>query len=249
VNDEQSNWHTLLRSAEYCHNSSKNSSTGESPFFALLGYNPELRLDLNLEDEVHPGGVPAVHARLQKLEDAREKMREHWRYAVDRQVERYNRKHKPIQFKRGQLVMLSTRNLRFDATKTKLAPRFIGPFRVLERVGKQAYRLALPQQYSLLHNVFPVSLLEPWHSNKGSDPLPMPPLAEEEDEWEVEAILDKATIDREAYYLVKWKDWPPEYNSYQPEEDLQNAPLAIAAFKGKQKRTTTRTQGVKRKNT
>ena len=64
VNDEQSNWHTLLRSAEYCHNSSRNSSTGESPFFALFGYNPELRLDLNLEDEVHPGGVPGVHMRL-----------------------------------------------------------------------------------------------------------------------------------------------------------------------------------------
>nr|GFB08726.1 putative nucleotidyltransferase, ribonuclease H [Tanacetum cinerariifolium] len=43
--------------------------------------------------------------------------------------------------------------------KGKLSPRFIGPFEILDRVGKVSYRLALPPQLSHVHNVFHVSLL------------------------------------------------------------------------------------------
>ena len=43
--------------------------------------------------------------------------------------------------------------------KGKLAPRYIGPFEVLERVGTIAYRLALPPSLSGVHEVFHVSML------------------------------------------------------------------------------------------
>ena len=41
----------------------------------------------------------------------------------------------------------------------KIAPRYIGPFKVLERVGTIAYRLALPPSLSSVHEVFHVSML------------------------------------------------------------------------------------------
>jgi hypothetical protein len=44
--------------------------------------------------------------------------------------------------------------------KGKLAPRYIGPFQILERCGKVAYRLELPEQLSNVHNVFHVSQLK-----------------------------------------------------------------------------------------
>jgi len=58
--------------------------------------------------------------------------------------------------------MLTTKNLKIKALSPKLTPRFVGPFRVLDAVGSQAYRLALPNGYRI-HNVFYVSLLEPYH--------------------------------------------------------------------------------------
>ena len=44
--------------------------------------------------------------------------------------------------------------------KEKLAPQFVGPFKILERVGNLAYRLALPPRLSAIHPVFHVSMLQ-----------------------------------------------------------------------------------------
>ncbi|XP_021975454.1 uncharacterized protein LOC110870577 [Helianthus annuus] len=43
--------------------------------------------------------------------------------------------------------------------RRKLSPRFIGPFRIIERVGKVAYRLELPEELSGIHGTFHVSQL------------------------------------------------------------------------------------------
>ena len=70
----------------------------------------------------------------------------------------YNARHLPKQFKVGDLVKLSTKNLKLKYRK--LSPRWIGPFRVLERIGGQAYQLTLPDKYTRLHPIFPIQLLE-----------------------------------------------------------------------------------------
>ena len=44
--------------------------------------------------------------------------------------------------------------------KGKLAPRYIGPFQILERYGKVAYRLKLPEHLAAVHDVFHVSQLK-----------------------------------------------------------------------------------------
>lgn len=136
---------------------------------------------------------------------------------------------KGMEFRRGQLVVLSSKNMRLRSPCVKLAPKFVGPFRILDRVGSLAYRLCLPAKYDRLHDVFPVNLLEPWHHRDGDEPLPMPDLADD-DEWEVEELRNKRRIDGEEVFLVKWLGWLSEYNQWVSRQDLKNAPRLLAKF-------------------
>ncbi|KAA3460478.1 DNA/RNA polymerase superfamily protein [Gossypium australe] len=61
-------------------------------------------------------------------------------------------------YRRGKKV------LRFGR-KGKLSPRFIGPYRVMKRVGPVAYQLELPPELSQIHDVFHVSMLRCYHSD------------------------------------------------------------------------------------
>ena len=162
---------------------------------ALMGYESSF----HLRDEAVAGEkeMPEVEARLEKLAKLREKLTSHWREANESMAKHYNAKHKPITFKRNELVSLSTRNLRIKTCR-KLSPKWIGPFKILEPIGNQAYRLALPEKYSRLHNVFNVSLLEKWHDHKersGDETMPMPDLDDDDQEYEVEEVKGEHKFD------------------------------------------------------
>ena len=52
--------------------------------------------------------------------------------------------------------------------------------------------------------------------------MPMPDL-EDDEEWEIEEVKERATIKGTTHYLVKWEGWPTEYNQWIPEEDMDHA--------------------------
>ena len=231
--EDQTVWARLLPLAQFAYNNSRNHTTRMSPNRLLHGFDCDIRIDV--ADNVTERRIPAAKDRVEKLHQLRQSLRERLTEAQDRMAKYYNANHVPKQFKVGDFVKLSTKNLKLKYRK--VSPRWIGPFRVLERIGGQAYRLALPAQYARLHDVFPVQLLENYRRRKDDDGLmAMPDLEDPQDEFEVEEVLDKRRIKDTIHYLVKWTGWPSEYNSYEPAKHLVNAPQAIADFEQKQKR-------------
>nr|GEW00537.1 putative reverse transcriptase domain-containing protein [Tanacetum cinerariifolium] len=80
-----------------------------------------------------------------------------------------NVRQKPLEFQAGGRVMLKTSPrkciIRFEK-KGKLNPRYIGPFKILKRIGPVAYKLELPEELSNVHNTFHVSNLKKCLSNE-----------------------------------------------------------------------------------
>nr|GEY46276.1 putative reverse transcriptase domain-containing protein [Tanacetum cinerariifolium] len=89
--------------------------------------------------------------------------------ARDRQKSYADLKRKPMEFQVVDKVMLKVSPwkgfVRFGK-RGKLNPRYVEPFKVLERVGDIAYKLNLPEELSRVHNTFHVSNLKKCHADE-----------------------------------------------------------------------------------
>ncbi|WVZ50877.1 hypothetical protein U9M48_002086 [Paspalum notatum var. saurae] len=132
--------------------------SGMSPFQAL--YGRQCRTPLMWEEaEERQFFGPAL------FEEAAEnvaKVRENLRIAQSHQKSYADKRRRELTFEEGEFVYLNVSPLwctkRFH-TRGKLAPRYIGPFRIKQRVGDLAYELELPEHLSRVHPVFHVSQL------------------------------------------------------------------------------------------
>nr|GFC13477.1 putative reverse transcriptase domain-containing protein [Tanacetum cinerariifolium] len=90
-------------------------------------------------------------------------IKERLKTARSRQKSYADKRRKPLEFKVWDRVLLKVSPwkgvVRF-VKKGKLAPRYVGPFEIVERVRQVAYRLKLPQELSCIHDMFHVSNLK-----------------------------------------------------------------------------------------
>ncbi|GJY92213.1 putative reverse transcriptase domain-containing protein [Tanacetum coccineum] len=100
---------------------------------------------------------------IQEMTDKVVMIKEKLKAARDRQKSYADNRRKPLEFEVGDRVMLKVSPwkgvIRFGK-KGKLAPRYVGPFEILERIGLVAYRLRLPEELSGVHDTFHMSNLK-----------------------------------------------------------------------------------------
>lgn len=144
----------------------------------------------------------------------------------------YDRAHQQLSFEVNDLALLRLhKGYKIPATKgiiTKLTQQFVGPFRVIERIGRLAYRLDITSHWKV-HPVFTIAQLEPYVTG---DPferhLPAQPAdlhaeqqplrASDSVAWIPDRVLKKRTIKRGrgviTEYLLRWKGRGPEHDQW-----------------------------------
>jgi hypothetical protein len=159
VLDNGVKWEDCLPFAEFSYNNSYQASLQMAPFEALYGRKCHTPLNwFETRDSKIFG--PDI---LQEAEEMVRMIREHLKAAQSRQKSYSDKRRRELIFHVGDFVYLHVSPLkgmqRFQV-KGKLAPRYIGPFKVLARRGEVSYQLELPPKLSEVHNVFHVSLLQ-----------------------------------------------------------------------------------------
>ena len=152
-------WDKSLPYAKFSYNNSYQKSLKMSPFEALYGRKCRTPLFWNQTGETQVFG-PDV---LRDAEEQVRMIRDNLRVAQSRQKSYANTRRRELTFEVGDYVYLKVspmRSVERFNMKEKLAPRYIGPFKILERRGEVAYQLELPESLSGVHDVFHVSQLK-----------------------------------------------------------------------------------------
>ena len=190
-------WEILLPTVEMVINSLPNQSTGFSPFYLNYGLEPVTPIQLLKGDK--SSSTESVDSFIRRVTSDWKLARDNLQRSVGLQQKYYDRRHRDVHYTAGDLVLLSTRNLRMKGTPGKLQRRFVGLFQVIEAIGKQAYKLSsLPDDWRI-HPVFHVSLLKDWRTANLQEDQPVPaddvPNVEEP-YYEIEKILRWQKIKR-----------------------------------------------------
>ncbi|GKA32800.1 putative reverse transcriptase domain-containing protein [Tanacetum coccineum] len=123
----------------------------------ILSLQKALGMKLDMSTAYHPQTDGQSERTIQTLEDMLRTC------ARSYQKSYANKRLKPLEFKVGDMVLLKVSPwkgaVRFRKRK-KLSPRYIGPFKILARVGPVAYTLELPEELKGIHSTFPVSNLK-----------------------------------------------------------------------------------------
>jgi ribonuclease HI len=151
-------WEDSLPYAEFSYNNSYQTSLKMSPFEALYGRKcrtPLMWSEVGDRIVERPDFIEAA-------EDKVAEIRANLKAAQSRKKSYADKRRRELSFEVGDHVYLKVspiRGTRRFQVRGKLAPRFIGPFPILKKVGAVAYKIQLPEEMSDVHNVFHVSQL------------------------------------------------------------------------------------------
>jgi len=230
IDHRQEQWPDWLGTAEFAYNNKIHTATKVSPFKANYGQDPRMGFE-----ERRKGKYEAVGKFIEKmkkiqeeakaaLEKAQEKMK---KFADKKRGERE-------EYKVGDLVLLSTKDLKWQMKgrrSEKLTERFVGPYKIKGIISSNAVELELPKTIKIhpVVNVSRVRLYKPQvEGQKKTSPKPV--IIEGEEEFEVEKILNKQVVRGKEKFLVRWKEYTVEEDTWEERENLGNAKELVEEF-------------------
>ncbi|GKB19328.1 putative reverse transcriptase domain-containing protein, partial [Tanacetum coccineum] len=159
VLDSRGSWDVHLSLVEFLYNNSYHSSVRCALFEALYGRKCRSPIMWAEVGEGQLIGLELVQETIEKISHIKDRLKA----TRDRQKSYADKRRKPLYFSVGDYILLKVSPwkgvVRFGK-KGKLAPRFVGPFKIIEKVGPVAYRLDLPKELDGVHNTFYVSKLK-----------------------------------------------------------------------------------------
>lgn len=213
VSSDHADWDKRLPLAEFAINNAVQASTGTTPFLMDTGQTP---LTPNMVALSRADPQSAAFPFVGRWRETVKTVRHNLHNAQHRQKQLYDRKVTERQFQVGQRVLLSIKNLKdllsksFDVERSsKLMGKHLGPYPVLERIGKVAYKLDLSSASILkdIHPVFHVSLLRPFiESQQFPRAPPKVDIIDGETHYQVKRFSDFRTHYGHPQYLVEFAD-------------------------------------------
>nr|GEY01254.1 putative reverse transcriptase domain-containing protein [Tanacetum cinerariifolium] len=158
-------WVNHFPLAEFSYNNSYHASVKAAPFRALYGRKCRLPVCWTEVREAQILGPELIQETIEKIVQIKQRMQaDH-----DRHKSYSDLKRKLMEFQVEDKVMLKVlpwKGVARFGKRGKLNPRYVGPFKVLERVRDVAYKLDLPEELSRVHNTFHVSNLKKCHADE-----------------------------------------------------------------------------------
>jgi hypothetical protein len=225
------NWSELLPTAEFAYNNQSHESIKNSPFYVELGYHPRAGPEV-YERTQHKNLDDIMRARL----EAQEKAKSSLALAAERMKWYYDKGVQAVKFKVGDKVLLSLRD--YQRTERALQPRYEGPFEIVEKLSEVTFKVNLPSKFRAIHPVFHASKLMPYTESTipgQAAPKPSPILVKGEQEWEVEEILQHKKTRGKFYYLIRWKGYTRDHDTWEPASNITNAKDILKKYKQKHK--------------
>jgi hypothetical protein len=151
-------WEDCLPFAEFSYNNSYQSSLQMAPFEALYGQKCHTPLNWSETGESQVFGPDIIREAEEQVQLIRDRLKA----AQSRQKSYTDPKRRELVFNSGDFAYLCVtplKGMQCFHVKGKLAPRYIGPFKILAHRGEVSYQLELPKELSDFHDVFHVSQL------------------------------------------------------------------------------------------
>ncbi|KZV25320.1 peroxidase 64 [Dorcoceras hygrometricum] len=224
TSEQPRNWSAWIHWAEYCYNTSFQTAAGMSPFEVVYGRKPPTII------RFLPGEskVAAVSRDLSDRDEILRQLKFNLGRAQQRMIKFANVHRRDIAFQVGDMVFLKLRPHRQQSVcprvYQKLAPRYYGPFPVIQRIGSVAYKLQLPAG-SRIHPVFHASQLKQARGNL-THPLDLPKGLEQDlsVNYEPAKVLAQRHKKRAGFLvpqvLVQWKGRSLEEATWEDAEDF-----------------------------